>query len=120
MHIYNQNIYFLDKGNPCMHIYSLQHNLVRQIISRADYLTSTDCQLLAGWFFCIDWSGNILVPDYHAHCIKIFSERGKLIYILGEEGALDGKFIKPKSIAFSATRAIAVICNKHNGRVQIF
>ena len=79
VHIYNQNIYFLDKGNPCMHIYSLQHNLVRQIISRADYTTSTDCQQLAGWFFCIDWSGNILVPDYYAHCIKIFSERGKLI-----------------------------------------
>ena len=59
VHIVDENVYILDKDNPCMHVYSLEHMLLRNIITRGP---SSDYQLQVGWFCCVDISGNILIP----------------------------------------------------------
>ena len=41
------------------------------------------------------------------------------MYILGSKGNYDGQLFKPISIAVNSSM-VAVICNKHDGRVQIF
>ena len=70
-------------------------------------------------FFCVDPSQNILIPDYITHEVKVFDSTGKLLFILGGKGSNNGKFIKPKAIAYSSG-TLVVICNKFNGRVQVF
>ena len=90
--------------------------LLRRIVSRGD---SPVYDIQGGVVFCIDSMHNILIPDYVTHEVKVFDSFGKLVYILGSIGNCDGQFFKPKSIAVNSS-VVVVICNKHDGRVQIF
>ena len=113
--VIRDTIYILDKSNPCMHLYSLDHVLLKIIISCGE---SPSYQLHVGFFFCVDkW--HIWIPDYVSHLLKVFDRDGNVKCIIGGEGSSDGNFLKPKSVAFCSSMPV-VACNKHNWRIQIF
>ena len=105
--IHNNTVNILDTGDPCMHIFNLEHVLLRRIISRGD---SPVYEIQGEWFFCIDSMYNILIPDYVTQEVKIFDSFGKLMNILGSKGNCDGQLFKPKFIANNSSMVV-VICN---------
>lgn len=63
--------------------------------------------------------GKLWVPDTHYHRVVVYSPEGKLLKILGREGAGDGEFLLPTDIAFDGDR-IFVSEYGGNDRVQVF
>ena len=42
-----------------------------------------NCQVELAYCFCVDQLNNILIGDYVAGCIKVFSQDGVLLHTLG-------------------------------------
>ncbi|MFZ2540154.1 MAG: 6-bladed beta-propeller [Gallionella sp.] len=62
--------------------------------------------------------GRIYVADTHAHDVKVFSDEGKLIKIIGRRGEKDGEFNFPTHLAFAAGKLY--VSDTLNSRIQIF
>ena len=71
----------LDRQNPCFHVFNYEHQLIREIISLGD----EGCQVCKHVHFCLDTLYNILLTDYTACRVIIFSKEGKEIYKFGKE-----------------------------------
>ena len=63
---------------------------------------------------------NIIVSDYGAHNLKVFSIEGHLLTIIGQEGQGPGKFSHPKSIDVDKDGRIVVVDHKLSHRLQFF
>jgi DNA-binding beta-propeller fold protein YncE len=61
--------------------------------------------------------GVIYVSDTHAHDIKMFSDSGELIKVIGSRGQKDGEFNFPTFIAFSNNKLY--VTDTMNSRVQV-
>lgn len=62
--------------------------------------------------------GIIYVADTHAHDIKVFSDDGKLLKVIGQRGEGDGEFNFPTHLTFAADKLY--VTDTLNSRVQIF
>ena len=69
-------------------------------------------------FFVDKWL-KILIPDYVSQHLKFFEPDGNAKFIIEAENSSDGKYLKPKSVAFCSSMLV-VICNKLNGRILFF
>ena len=62
--------------------------------------------------------GHVYVADTHAHDIKVFSDDGKLLQVIGKRGESDGEFNFPTHMTFAADKLY--VTDTLNSRVQIF
>jgi DNA-binding beta-propeller fold protein YncE len=62
--------------------------------------------------------GRIFVADTHAHDIKVFSDDGKLLKVIGKRGEGDGEFNFPTHLTFASDKLY--VTDTMNSRIQIF
>ena len=89
-----QDFVVLRAGNPCIQFYDYSHQLIREIIIREE-----GNQVINPQCFYLDREFNILITDFSANTVLIFSNRGQLLYKFGKRGEERGDFISPTGIA---------------------
>ena len=70
-------------------------------------------------FFCLDVAENIIISDFSAHRIQIFSKEGNLINTIGERGQ-PGMFYHPTGLALTKELSLVVVSINANFTLQIF
>jgi len=61
--------------------------------------------------------GRVYVADTHAHDIKVFSDDGKLLEVIGRRGENDGEFNSPTHLAFAFDKLY--VTDTLNSRIQV-
>ena len=89
-----KDIVVLTAGSPCIQFYDYSHQLIREIIIREE-----GNQVINPQCFYLDRKFNILITDFSANTVLIFSNRGQLLYKFGKRGEERGDFISPTGIA---------------------
>ena len=64
-------------------------------------------------------SGEVVVSEYHSHCISVYSREGKKIRSFGSKGTSTGQFLHPRGVAITSDNHI-LIADEHNHRIQMF
>ena len=107
--LYGENMYVMFGGHsPIFHlrIFTLEGELVRCLMRESEI----------GWsfFFSFDQSGNIIVADWGANQIKIFSQEGEVLHaITSDMLPEDQKFNCPFGVDINQRKKIIVAhCNK--------
>ena len=99
----NHELYVLsDRDSPCLHVFSLTGEKIRSLIT-CD--TDGNAQVRMCHSFCLDKKLNILMADYEADNITVFSQEGALLHTLGDTQDRD-KTIKPEGIALTDNKII--------------
>ena len=102
----NNKVYILStKDSPCLHVFSLTGEKLRSLITR-DH--DGNAQVRRCFSFCFDRKQNILMSDYEAGNIKVFSQEGALLHKLGDT---QDRVIKPQGITLTDTNKI--ICTSY-------
>ena len=112
----NNKVYVLsDRDSPCLHVFSLSGEKIRSLITRDK---DGNAQVRRCHSFCFDKKQNILMADYGARNIKVFSQEGALLHTLGDTQDKD-KIIQPEGITLTDNNKI--ICTSHiNFKLHIF
>ena len=108
-------LYVLCEDNPCVLVFSHVGERLRSLVSRGNLM-----QVTSPLFFCLDAAENIVISDYLAHRIKIFSKEGNLIKTVGEYGQQPGMFYLPTGLALTNELSLVVVSNKYHFVFQIF
>ena len=108
-------IIVLSLRNPCVSLYTYSHQLIREIIPRGE-----GNPVLLPNCLTLDSSSNILISDFKAHCVCVYSFGGVLIHRFGKEGRMRGDFIKPRGIAIDVERRIIVASYNPEHCIQVF
>ena len=103
-------MYVLCSDNPCVHVFSHTGEKLRSLISLLGYLT----------FICLDAAENIIISDFYAHNVKVFTKEGALKTIIGSEGEEVGMFFKPSGVALTKELNLVVVSHSENYGFQIF
>ena len=64
-------------------------------------------------------SGEVVVSEYHSHCISVYSRTGEKIRSFGFKGSSTGQFQHPRSVAITSDNYIFIADTK-NHRIQMF
>ena len=109
-------IFVLDRSNPCLHVYNYEYELLREIISygKHGYQVSSSAQ------FSVDRYSDILISDYSACRVLIFSRDGQLIHSFGKRGIGAGEFTDPTGIAIDSEGRIIVASRNPDHCIQFF
>ena len=70
--------------------------------------------------FCLDAAENIIISDFLAHRIQIFSKEGNLINTIGEFGQQPGMLDNPTGLALTKELSLVVVSYTENFTLQIF
>ncbi|KAI6647947.1 hypothetical protein LOD99_8407 [Oopsacas minuta] len=100
--------------DPCIHVFSLTGEMFRSIITGGKGM-----QVRGAYSFCLDQHKNIVVSNYWANQIIVFSQKGKIIHRIGQYGHEAGMFHYPTGVVMNKTKLICVSSNKNFG-LQIF
>ena len=106
--LYRDNIFILDKSNPCLHIYNKDLVLQKSVVSRGK-----GQQVVSSFSFFIDRFGNILISDYHTHSILILSSEFVFIHKISVSN-------NPTGITMDNKDRIVVVCRSKKNCLQIF
>ena len=109
----NREIFVFDNSSPCIHVYSYERQLTREMVSYGNEVSSS-------YNFAIDLHSNILITDYEACCVIIFTREGKLIHSFGKGGKNAGEFIDPTGIAVDSEGTIIVASGNPDNCIQFF
>ena len=110
-----EDMLVLTEGNPCIRFYNYSHQLIRDIIIRGE-----GNQVIEPLYFCLDREFNILITDYSANTVMIFSNRGELLHKLGKRGEGRGDFISPTGVATDREGRIIVVSQNPKYCIQLF
>ena len=108
-------VYVLCEDNPCLHVFYHVGERLRSLLSRGDQM-----QVINPFYFCLDAAENIIISDFSAHRIKIFSKEGNLIKTIGEEGHQPGMLLLPAGLALTKEVSLVVVSCNDNFTLQIF
>ena len=100
------------KCNYPIQTFSRDGNLI-QVIASQD-------QLINAQYLCVDIHLNIIVNDFKAHNLKVFSIEGHLLTTIGQEGEGPGKFYRPSGIDIDKEGRIVVVDLKLSHILQFF
>ena len=64
-------------------------------------------------------SGEVVVSEYHGHCISVYSREGKHLRSFGSKGSNKGQFQYPYGVAITSDNNV-LIADRHNHRIQMF
>ncbi|KAI6653173.1 RING finger protein nhl-1-like isoform X1 [Oopsacas minuta] len=103
-------------SDPCLIIYNYAHQSIRHMM-----ITKGEGKLVIHPVcLFVDESGNILITDFEAHCVCVFSHEGELIHKIGKEGQQRGEFIQPAGICINQEGRLLVSSENPNHAIQIF
>ena len=108
-------VYVLCRDNPCVYVFSHAGERLRSLLS-SGYLM----QVAHPDYFCLDAAENIIISDYSAHRVQIFSKEGNLIKTMGEEGQHPGMFYHPAGLALTKELKLVVVSHNNNFTFQTF
>ena len=111
----SQDVVVLTGGSPCIQFYDYSHQLIREIISRAE-----SNQVINPLHFCLDREFNILMTDQSADRVLIFSTGGQLLHMFWKRGERGGDLISPTGIATDREDRVFVISLNPKHCIQIF
>ena len=112
----NNEIFVLSHNdNPCIHVFSLSGEKSRSLVTKS----GIGIQVSGAFFFCLDKHNNIVISDYSADTIKVFSPAGDFLHTIGQEGHEAGMFYSPYGIAINNNKLVCVSHNRNYG-LQIF
>ena len=94
----------LCRDNPCVHVFSHAGERLRSLVSRGNQMQVTN-----PLFFCLDAAENIIIGDFFAHRINIFSKEGNFIKTVGEEGQQPGMLYKPIGLTLTKELSLVVL-----------
>ncbi|KAI6649096.1 hypothetical protein LOD99_6817 [Oopsacas minuta] len=100
--------------NLCIHVFTLSGEKSRSLLT-----SGIGKQVKAANFFCLDGYNNIVISDYYAHKIKVFSPEGDLLHTIGQFGHEAGRLYSPAGIIIHNNKLICISSNKNFG-LQIF
>ena len=110
-----EDIVVLRSGTTCIQFYDYSHQLIREIITRGE-----GNQVINPQCFCLDRELNILMTDFSAGSILIFSNRGELLLKFGKRRERRGDLISPTGIATDGEGRIIVVSHTPEHCIQIF
>ena len=105
-------IVLFDDCNYLIQTFSRDGNLI-QVIASQD-------QLIDACYLCVDRHLNIIVSDWMADNLKVFSIEGHLLTTIGQEEEGPGKFEFPKGIDIDKEGRIVVVDCKPSHKLQFF
>ena len=113
--ITTEEIVVLTEGEHLIRYYNYTHQLIRKIIpiGEGGHVTHPH-------HFCLDAKQNILITDWTAHYVLIFTSKGELIHKFGREGTGIGELYKPRGIAVDSENRIIVASHNPNYVLQLF
>ena len=110
----NNMLYVLSiKDNPCLHVFSQTGEKIRSLITRDD-MGMEDVRIC--YTFCFDKRQNILMTDYAANNIKVFSQEGALLHTIGDTDR--DKTITPHGITL--TNSNKIICSSYDTKFGLY
>ena len=113
----NNQLYVLsDTDSPCLHVFSLTGEKIRSLIACDE---DGNAQVRRCISFCLDKKLNILMADFVAQNIKVFSQEGALLHTLGDTQDEDKTMI-PTGIALTDNNKIICTSFDTNFRLHIF
>ena len=108
-------MFVLCQSSPCVLVFSHAGEMTRSLVTRGDGMQVTNAQ-----FFCLDAEQNLLISDFVAGNVKIFSKDGILLHTIGQEGHERGMLYQPIGIALTKSLHLVIVSNNKNFRLQIF
>ena len=113
----NNKMYVLStQDSPCLHVFSLTGEKISSLITSDN---SGSAQVRRCYSFCFDKKQNILMPDYGAGNIKVFSQEGALLHLLGDTQGRDNT-ITPYGITLTDSNNIICTSPDTNFKLHIF
>ena len=108
-------MYVLCDSSPCVLVLSHAGDMTRSLVTRGDGM-----QVYKPQFFCLDAEQNLLISDYGAHVVKIFSKEGTYLHTAGQEGHERGMLYQPRGIALTKDLNLVIVSHNDNFGLQIF
>ena len=108
-------VYVLCEDNPCVLVFTHVGERLRSLVSGGYQMQVTDPHS-----FCLDTAENIIISDFSAHKIQIFSKEGNLINTMGEERQQPVMFCLPTGLALTIKLSLVVVSRNDNFSLQIF
>ena len=108
-------MYVLCNTSPCVLVLSHAGEMIRSLVTRG-----TGMQVGHAFFFCLDAKQNLLISDYRANDVKIFSKDGTHLHTVGQEGHEREMLERPNGIALTNDMSLVIVSNNNNFRLQIF
>ena len=108
-------MYVLCKSSPCILVLSHAGEMTRSLVTRGDGM-----QVYKPQFFCLDAEQNLLLSDYGAHDVKIFSKDGTYLHTVGQEGHEGGMLYHPSGIALTKDLNLVIVSCNRNIALQLF
>ncbi|KAI6654363.1 hypothetical protein LOD99_760 [Oopsacas minuta] len=99
---------------PCIHVFTLSGEKSRSLLTRG-----LGMQVEGAYFFCLDGHNNLVISDWCAHQIKVFSPERGLLHRIGQMGHETGMFEYPTGITIHNNKLICISSNENFG-LQIF
>ena len=98
------DMYVLCGSSPCVLVLSHVGEMTRSLVTRGDGMQVSDAD-----FFCLDAEQNVLISDYGAHDVKIFSKDGTYLHTIGQEGHERGMLYHPTGIALTKDMNLVIV-----------
>ena len=105
------SVYVLCGVSPCIRVFSYTGDTLRSLITLGDQL-----QVNSPVYFCLDSQENIIISDYGARVIKVFSKEGTLIQAIGGRGNEIGML----GLALNNESSLVVVSCHDKYGIQIF
>ena len=113
----NNEMFVLSReDNPCIHVFTLSGEKSRSLVTRG----GIGMQVARALFFCLDGRNNIVISDYLADAIKVFSPAGDLLHKIGQKGNQAGMFTFPFGIAILNNTKLVCVSRNNSCALQIF
>ena len=107
-------MYVLCDSSPCvLRVLSRAGEMI--LVTRGDGM-----QVSYACFFCLDAEQNLLISDFGAHDVKIFSKDGTYLHTVGQEGHERGMLYHPTGIALTKDLNLVIVSENKNFGLQIF
>ena len=108
-------MYVLCDSSPCVRVLSHAGEMTRSLVTRGDGM-----QVYNPLFFCLDAQLNLLISNYGAHDVKIFSKDGTYLHTVGQEGHERGMLYHPRGIALTKELNLVIVSDNIIFGLQIF
>ena len=108
-------MYVLCISSPCVHVFSHAGEMTRSLVTRGKGMQVSDA-----YFFCLDAEQNLLISDFGANDVKIFSKDGTYFHTVGQRGYERGMLDHPMGIALTKDLNLVIVSYNENFVLQIF
>ena len=103
------------EDSTCVHVFTHTGHKTRSLIT-----CGLGMQVYKTYFFYLDIKRNLIISDYNADQIRIFSNEGDLLHTIGEPGNQVGMFHYPTGLALTSNLNLVTVSHNNDYRFQIF